>query len=86
MDIEPLRKKWEAFNWNVIECKGHDHMEIIHAYQKAKEFKGKPSVIIAETIMGKGVKSIEGDYKWHGKAPSLEEAKVFINELEDRSI
>ncbi|MFC1731794.1 transketolase [candidate division KSB1 bacterium] len=82
MDIESLKEKWKAFNWNVIECNGHDHQEIINAYQIAKNKTGKPSVIIAQTIMGKGVKSIEGNFKWHGKAPNVMEAESFLKELD----
>ncbi len=81
MEIEPLQDKWKAFGWNVINIDGHDFTDIINAYNTAKNIKGKPTVIIAKTTMGKGVKSIEGDYKWHGKAPSKEEAKKFISSL-----
>jgi len=82
MSLEPLDQKWQAFGWNVIHCNGHDHMEFIAACKKAKLTSGKPSVIIAKTIMGKGVASIEGDYRWHGKAPSGEQALEFISQIE----
>lgn len=82
MNIEPLKDKWESFGWNVLTCNGHDHKDIIETYRKAKEYKGKPSVIIANTSMGKGIKAIENDYTWHGKAPSKEQAERFISELE----
>jgi transketolase len=82
MELEPLADKWRAFGWHVIHCDGHDHTDIIRAYTEAHSTKGKPSVIIAKTIMGKGVKSIEGDYRWHGKAPSKEQAEIFIRELD----
>jgi len=81
MELEPLADKWKAFGWHVIHCDGHDHADIIRAYDEAKSTQGKPSVIIAKTIMGKGVKSIEGDYLWHGKAPSKEQAEAFIAEI-----
>ena len=70
MCLEPLAKKWEAFGWNVLECDGNDMEEIIETYQKAIKNNDKPSVIIAHTKMGAGIPEIEGNYKWHGKAPS----------------
>lgn len=82
MEIEPLNEKWRSFGWHVITCDGHNHKEIITAYDQAKKTKGKPSVIIATTIMGKGVKSIENDYKWHGKVPDLSEVEKFVKEIE----
>lgn len=82
MALEPLTKKWESFGWNVITCNGHDFRHLIEAFDKAEKSKYNPTVLIANTIMGKGVKEIEGDYHWHGKAPSPEEAVRFINQLE----
>lgn len=82
MEIEPLKLKWIAFGWNVIECRGNFHAEIIDAYMKASFIRSKPTVIIAKTIMGKGIKSIEDNYKWHGKVPSIEEAQEFIKEID----
>ncbi len=82
MNIEPLKNKWESFGWNVLTCNGHKHQEIIDTYLMAKEYTGKPSVIIAKTSMGKGIKLIENDYTWHGKAPDKKQMKEFISELE----
>jgi transketolase len=82
MEIEPLDKKWQAFGWETFTCDGHDHMQISDMVDKAKATKGKPSVIILKTIMGKGVKSIEGDYRWHGKAPTKAELESFLAELQ----
>ncbi|MCD4745322.1 MAG: transketolase [Bacteroidales bacterium] len=81
MELEPLTDKWNSFGWNVIKCNGNDHLEIINAYNEAKQYKGKPSVIIAKTKMGKGVKSIENNYEWHGKVPSKEQAEDFIRQM-----
>ena len=81
MKIEPLVKKWDAFGWQVIECDGHDFPSILIAFEKRKERPEQPSVIIAHTIMGKGVKSIEGDYHWHGKVPTKEQVEGFLIEL-----
>lgn len=81
MEIEPLKEKWEAFGWEVIECDGNNIAELIQTFENTEKTSGKPSVIIANTIMGKGVKSIENDCNWHGKAPSTLEAEQFIREL-----
>lgn len=81
MNIEPLKQKWESFGWNVLSCDGNNISEIINTYTKAKKEKEKPSVIIANTVMGKGVKEIENNYNWHGKAPSKQELKLFIKNL-----
>jgi transketolase len=81
MKLEPLKAKWEAFNWNVFECDGHNFKDIINTVKKTKESK-LPSLILANTIMGKGVKSIEDDYRWHGKAPSKAELDEFLKELQ----
>jgi transketolase len=83
MDLEPLSEKWKAFGWNVLECNGNNIPEFIDACAKAKKCQDKPSVIIAKTLMGKGVRSIEDDYHWHGKAPSEEQALQFLNEIND---
>lgn len=81
MELEQVADKWNAFGWHVIHCDGHDHQDILGAYSEARRQKGKPSVIIAKTVMGRGVPSIEGDYRWHGKAPNKEQAELFIREL-----
>ncbi len=81
MSLEPLADKWRAFGWNVIHCDGHDHSDIIRAYRAAREKKRMPSVILATTIMGKGVSGIEGNHAWHGRAPGKDEAELFIKEI-----
>jgi transketolase len=81
MPLENLRQKYEAFNWHVIEVDGHNIREFIDAVDQAKAIYERPTVIIAHTIPGKGVKEIEFDYRWHGKPPSKEEAKEFLKEL-----
>lgn len=79
MNIDPLKEKFEAFGWNVLECDGNDIMELIPAFDNRVD--NKPNVIIAKTIMGKGIPEIEGDYSWHGKAPNLEQSKRFVDQL-----
>ena len=81
MAIDPLRDKWAAFGWHTIEIDGHDFSQIKMALEMADNEKGKPTVIIADTIMGKGVKSIENNNQWHGKVPTKEQLKVFLHEL-----
>jgi transketolase len=81
MNLEPVRLKWEAFGWNAIEIDGHDMPSIIKAYKEAAEVKGKPSIIIAHTIKGKGVSFMENNVEFHGKAPTKEEADQALKEL-----
>jgi transketolase len=69
MPLEPLREKYEAFNWHVLEIDGHNIQEFINACNKAKAIQEKPVCIIANTIPGKGVSFMENDYKWHGSPP-----------------
>ena len=81
MPLEGLRAKYEAFNWHVLEIDGHNIGAFVDATEEAKAIYEKPTVIIAHTIPGKGVKEIEFDYHWHGKPPTKEEAKKFLHEL-----
>ena len=81
MPLEPLADKWRAFNWHVIEVNGHDIESIIEAADQAKAIYEKPTLILCHTIPGKGVKEIEFDHEWHGKAPSEAEEKEFLQEL-----
>lgn len=83
MEIEPLAEKWKSFGWKVFECNGNDIADLIKTYNQAQKVKNKPSVIIASTSMGKGIRSIENDYGWHGKAPSAQEADEFIRQLKN---
>ncbi|MFA5200269.1 MAG: transketolase [Candidatus Omnitrophota bacterium] len=82
MGIEPLAAKWQAFGWQVIEINGHDMRQILSAYEQAKENKGKPTIIIARTVKGKGVSFMEGVVGFHGRAPTVEEAQKALKELE----
>lgn len=70
MPLESLSDKWRAFNWHVIEIDGHNIEEIVDAFESAKSVFGKPIVIIAHTIAGKGVAEFERDYRWHGYDPT----------------
>ena len=81
MPLEPLKAKYEAFNWHVLEVDGHNIEEFVDAVEEAKAIYEKPTVIIAHTIAGKGIPEIEFDYNWHGKPPKPEEGAKFLNEL-----
>ncbi|HLE25697.1 MAG TPA: transketolase [Thermodesulfobacteriota bacterium] len=81
-DIEPVPDKWRAFGWEVETLPdGHDFSSILSAFEKARHTKGKPFVIIANTIKGKGVSIFENQGKYHGVAPTDDELKVALNEL-----
>ncbi|TKJ32595.1 transketolase [bacterium (candidate division B38) B3_B38] len=82
MPLEPLMEKWKAFNWNTISIDGHSVEEISDSIQWAKENQDRPSVIIANTIKGKGVSFMENTHKWHGRPPTREEYEMAIRELE----
>ena len=81
MPLEPLADKYRAFNWHVIACDGNDMTALVAAFDEAKTVKGEPQVIIANTVPGKGVSFMEGDYLWHGKPPKKDEADVALREL-----
>lgn len=82
MPLEPFADKYRAFNWEVLECDGNNIAEFIEVAERAKAVKGKPQVIIAHTVPGKGVSYMEGDYTWHGKPPNKEQADEALRELE----
>jgi len=77
----PLTDKWKAFGWNVICIDGHDFEQIIDACDKAAKTKGKPTVIIARTVKGKGVSYMENEVDWHGKVPSEELVEQALKDL-----
>jgi transketolase len=81
MPLEPLADKWRSFNWHVIEIDGHNFNQIVDAVNEAKAVYEKPTVIIAHTIPGKGIKEIEFDFRWHGVPPSKEQAEKWLKEL-----
>ncbi len=81
MPLEPLRKKYESFNWHVLEIDGHNFEEIIAAVNEARAVHEMPTVIIAHTIPGKGVDFMENNYLWHSKTFKPEEVKQALHEL-----
>jgi transketolase len=85
-DIEPLADKWRSFGWHAIEIDGHDLAQVIKAYDEAKTITGKPQVIVARTVKGKGVSFMELNPAWHGVAPKPEELERALKELEATSV
>ena len=91
MPLEPLKEKYEAFGWHVLEIDGHNFESIIGVFSEAKAIFEKPVLIIAHTIPGKGVDFMENDFKWHGVPPGItdipgeppknEQAKIALQEL-----
>jgi transketolase len=81
MPLYPLADKWRAFGWHVIEIDGHNFEEIFTAVEEAQATKGKPTIIIASTIKGKGVSYMENNVGWHSKIPTAEEYETAMREL-----
>ncbi len=77
----PFDTKFAAFGWNVVSCDAHDFNSIEEAFNAAKACKGKPTVIIAKSVKGKGVSFMENQASWHGSAPNAEQYAVAINDL-----
>ncbi len=82
MDPTPINEKWKAFGWHVIEIDGHNIEEIYSALREGEKVEKKPTMIVANTIKGKGVSFMENDVGWHGKGPSDEELEKALEELE----
>lgn len=81
LTIEPIKEKWEAFNWHVEEIDGHNINEIIDSLREARNRKDKPTVIIAHTIKGKGISFIENKIEWHSGSLTYEKMKKALKEL-----
>jgi transketolase len=86
MPLDPTRDKWSAFNWNVIEISGHNVEQIIDALNKAGETKDKPTIIIANTVKGNGIKHMTNSPQWHGKAPPREHTPILLEELKSECL
>ena len=83
MNPYPLDEKFRAFGWNILTVDGHDYDQLHQAYADARACKGKPTMIIAKTVKGKGVSFMENQAGWHGVAPTPEQAEAALKELED---
>lgn len=81
MKVEPIAAKWKAFNWHVYEVDGHNMEEIVNALDEAEKLKGKPSLILAQTVKGKGVSFFEGKAEYHGVTPTKDELEKALKEL-----
>ncbi|MDR3118498.1 MAG: transketolase [Mediterranea sp.] len=82
LNLEPLKTKLEAFNWNVLQIDGHNHRDISEAFAQARQAKGKPTAIIADTVKGKGVSFMENKLVWHYKSPDEEQLNNAMKEIE----
>ena len=80
--LEPFRAKWEAFGWRALEVDGHDIPSLLEAFAEARRTEGKPVVILARTVKGKGVSFMEDRLGWHGKPPTLEQRDLALRELD----
>ena len=83
MPLEPLVDKWQAFGWHVMEIDGHNMRQVLDALDAVSGIHGKPTIIIAHTVKGKGVSFMENDCAWHGKAPNEEEFGRALSELQE---
>ena len=82
MPFEPVREKWESFNWAVLEIDGHSMEAMLDALDEAGTIADRPTVIIAHTEKGKGVSFMEGEAVWHYKVPDEQEYALALKELE----
>ncbi len=82
MDVEPLKEKWLSFKWSVLEVDGHNIEQLLDVFNRVPLIKGRPTVIIAHTIKGKGLSFMENKYEWHNKVPNEEEFKIAYEELQ----
>jgi transketolase len=78
-----LRRRWSGFGWRVLEADGHDLAAMIDVLTEARRPRGMPAVVLAETVKGKGVSFMEGDYRWHSRVPTEEELRQALSELAD---
>ncbi len=81
MDVEPLAAKYGSFGWDVLRIDGHDMRQVVDALEQAKAVTGRPAVILADTVKGKGVSFMQDIAGWHGKAPNREELTKALTEL-----
>lgn len=81
MALEPLVEKWQSFGWHVVEADGHDMADLLAKFAAIRAVKGKPSIIIAHTVKGKGVSFVEADFTFHGRALTPQQAALAREEL-----
>ncbi len=83
-NVEPIAPRWESFGWNTFDVDGHDFAQIHEGFQKFAKPNGKPTVIVADTIKGKGISFMEGDHHWHAGPTSPEQTKQALAEIHER--
>src|SRR5690554_1496419 len=85
LSLGDLKQKWQAFGWETLEVDGHNMVELVEVYEKAKSLcgKGKPVMVLLKTEMGQGVDFMMGTHKWHGAAPNAEQLENALNQLEE---
>ena len=81
LELEPLRDKWDAFRWNTIPVDGHDHAKLLDALDAAKSVTDRPSVLLCDTVKGKGISFMEDALAWHYKSPTAEQVRLALAEL-----
>ncbi len=82
MPMEPLDRKFEAFNWEVRRINGHDMQQVLQTLEEARDFRGKPFCIVADTVKGKGVSFMENQRSWHGSPPNDEQYRQAVSEIQ----
>lgn len=85
VDPRPHDEKFRAFGWNVVSCDAHDFEQLETAFAAARACKGKPTLIIANSVKGKGVSFMENNCDWHGKAPNADEYETAMRDLGERA-
>jgi transketolase len=86
MPLDPIKDKWAAFNWQVLEVDGHRVEQIVDALNKAAQVRDKPVMIIANTVKGNGIRHMANNPQWHGKAPPKRQTEVLLEELESECL
>ena len=82
-DVPGMARAWEALGWNVLRCNGHNMEEVVSTLETARDFRGRPTVIMADTVKGKGVSYMEFNNDWHQKVPTSEQYQLAVQELEE---
>ncbi len=82
MPMEPIDRKFEAFNWEVRRINGHDMQQVLQTLEEARDFRGKPFCIVADTVKGKGVSFMENQRSWHGSPPNDEQYRQAVSEIQ----
>jgi transketolase len=82
LNLDPLPAKWQAFGWNVLDVDGHNHQQLIESLQADTDAEGRPTVLLCNTVKGKGVSFMQDELAWHYKSPNEEQLRQALAELE----